>query len=374
MAGLPRKQESGIKLPSIFINDKLVQTTGGDAGPVAKPRGRPRSASVADIRYVPQDGTSGLLKRGQERSVSISSNLPNTFGDDENSTPDRVRFRNVAERSLAYMDQSDGPSEKLLNRLRTRRSTIAVPYTPSSSTGGLGLSSSEGKLDAKAAAAARRVSVASSVGLVVFKKMYNAQLNAHVRKVMEENENPPPPPRTPTPEQDEMWESDESEPEEPPTFPCKPRRKSLPQLTSIGSTEAQLALLKCYDEKLRDGITEEYPQYKSVLYRPKTPSKDFINLELVKDSSTHAKTKSKAPKSDIKGRLLRAGTLLDAIKADKGENVTSPRYKKLQGNVTTSPNKKSARPQSKALIKKYNSWTKSWAKNTSEAKQENNDC
>ena len=219
------------------------------------------------------------------------------------------------------------------------------------------------------------------------------ELDAHVNAVTKADSQVP----------EEADEEEESEEEEVITGPPY-------------SHEAELSLLRCYDEVLRNKLTAAYPKYKRFMRPTQTPNRALLLAEqrTQKDNSffitqlenmppkppiisrkssnmerkshrhqSSSKTHQPAPPASVsdaskpgsgharqaeaeasrimlktRERIYRAGTLMDFLRKDLGETVTNPRCITPESGRKRRP----ARPRSRSLVREYNLWTNTWAR------------
>ena len=346
--GLPSNEKPAIILPSIHITDMPAGSICNETiheDELEEEVFRPRSSTFSGCN------TSKKMQREKTDISELSRSMDgvNMRGNSIALSSPRRKFQKAATLAL-IQDKVGKPSPVSFAR---RGSVLFGDMAP-------GITDATTDQDA----ANRRMSMASVVGLVLFKKMYNAELDAHVKKQLQYSQSQI--------GSSENWESSDSEADEEETDDTETRAGKLSRARAHRrvrlSTEGQLAMLRCYDEKIKSGLVKQYPRYKNALYRTQTPAcrprlvpaaqkavpgRPTIPGKPTLPSRAALPDKQAAP-IDKYFQLKRAGILLDALKAEKGEVITTPRYLSTQGSKT--------RPKSKRLVKKYNTWTNSWAR------------
>jgi len=182
----------------------------------------------------------------------------------------------------------------------------------------------------------------SVVDVIVFKKLYYPDWNREVSEKFDiEIPLESPQPRTFDEMCDALEENDYHPEREQKILieKSKSKRKKLVKL----SLEGQVAMMKCYDDVIRPAITSLYPKYGKDVHRTKTPAVPSSTTHLTSSLPliTSSASMTSPHLSDLRSHLRRAGSILDAVRTEKGQRFVGCVKK---------------RPRSRELVESYNEW------------------
>ena len=121
-----------------------------------------------------------------------------------------------------------------------------------------------------------------------------------------------------------------------------------PRWCSQLSSEAQVAMMTCYQDKLIEGLQGAYPEQTKSLVRVQTPKPKQLSTQTSSSSDDFAEPPddpSVLQKRRVSGTFETAMHILDQLKESRGEHITS---RPSVGQAAAPP------------LTRYNHWAKKW--------------